>query len=184
MTTTPPLTLTPRKAGDPQPDPTSMVVIHGTIRQDLRRLEACLAGIASRGAPPAQARAVGRYTAAPARPPAAPAEPLPCQRGGGELWFSELPAELEQAKASCQPCPLRAACLAGALERAEPWGVWGGEIFHQGAILARKRPRGRPRKTRPDASKGHYGRSDSADPRVDGEMPPRPLELHLHTKAD
>jgi WhiB family redox-sensing transcriptional regulator len=75
---------------------------------------------------------------------------LPCQRGEGELWFSELPAELEQAKSHCQQCPLRAACLAGAIERAEPCGVWGGEIFHKGAILARKRPRGRPPRTRPD----------------------------------
>ena len=57
-------------------------------------------------------------SAAPARPPAASADPLPCQRGGSELWFSELPAELEQAKAHCQHCPLRTACLAGALERA------------------------------------------------------------------
>lgn len=101
---------------------------------------------------------------APARPPAAPVDPLPCQRGAGELWFSERPAELEQAKASCQQCPLRAACLAGALERAEPCGVWGGEIFHAGAIIARKRPRGRPRKTRPDAGQGHPGRSTTQTP--------------------
>ena len=86
-------------------------------------------------------------SAGPARLPSALAEPLPCQRGGGELWFSERPADLEQAKAYCQLCPLRAACLAGALERAEPCGVWGGEIFHEGAVLARKRPRGRPPKT-------------------------------------
>ena len=43
-------------------------------------------------------------------------------------------------------CPLKAECLAGAIERAEPWGVWGGEIFERGAIVPRKRPRGRPRK--------------------------------------
>jgi WhiB family redox-sensing transcriptional regulator len=43
-------------------------------------------------------------------------------------------------------CPARLACLAGALERREPWGVWGGEIFERGVIIARKRPRGRPRK--------------------------------------
>ena len=34
-----------------------------------------------------------------------------------------------------------------ALERAEPWGVWGGELFVQGVVVPRKRPRGRPRKT-------------------------------------
>jgi WhiB family redox-sensing transcriptional regulator len=37
-------------------------------------------------------------------------------------------------------------CLAAALDRAEPWGVWGGEILQSGMVLARKRPRGRPRK--------------------------------------
>ena len=36
--------------------------------------------------------------------------------------------------------------LAGALERQEPWGVWGGQLLVQGAVVARKRPRGRPRK--------------------------------------
>ena len=40
----------------------------------------------------------------------------------------------------------RLACLAGALERGEPWGVWGGELLISGAIVPRKRPRGRPRK--------------------------------------
>src|SRR5260370_1204468 len=39
------------------------------------------------------------------------------------------------------------ACLAGALKRQELWGVWGGELFLRGAIVPRKRPRGRPRKT-------------------------------------
>jgi WhiB family redox-sensing transcriptional regulator len=37
-------------------------------------------------------------------------------------------------------------CLQGALERREPWGVWGGELFANGAVLAHKRRRGRPRK--------------------------------------
>jgi WhiB family redox-sensing transcriptional regulator len=72
---------------------------------------------------------------------------LPCRVGDGNLWFAERPAELEQAKALCRLCPARAACLAGAQQRHEPWGVWGGEIFERGAVLPRKRPRGRPRKT-------------------------------------
>ena len=41
-----------------------MVVVHRAIRQDLRRLAACLAEIAGRGARPSQARAIGRYTGA------------------------------------------------------------------------------------------------------------------------
>nr|WP_283818653.1 WhiB family transcriptional regulator [Jatrophihabitans telluris] len=73
-------------------------------------------------------------------------EDLPCQVGDSDLWFAESPSELEQAKAHCAGCPVRTGCLAGALDRREPWGVWGGEIFSQGAVIARKRPRGRPRK--------------------------------------
>lgn len=72
---------------------------------------------------------------------------VPCRVQNPDLWFAETPADLELAKSYCQDCPARLACLAGALERREPWGVWGGEIFERGRIIARKRPRGRPRKT-------------------------------------
>jgi len=71
---------------------------------------------------------------------------IPCQESDAELWFAESPADVEFAKALCGACPVRIECLAGALNRAEPWGVWGGELFVQGTIIARKRPRGRPRK--------------------------------------
>jgi WhiB family redox-sensing transcriptional regulator len=71
---------------------------------------------------------------------------VPCRRFDPDLWFADQPAELELAKSLCGDCPVRVECLAGALERAEPWGVWGGEIFERGAVIARKRPRGRPRK--------------------------------------
>ncbi|SIS05195.1 WhiB family transcriptional regulator [Williamsia sterculiae] len=74
------------------------------------------------------------------------ASEIPCQVGDPDLWFAESPARLEQAKALCADCPLRRECLDAALDRAEPWGVWGGEIFEQGRVIARKRPRGRPRK--------------------------------------
>jgi WhiB family transcriptional regulator, redox-sensing transcriptional regulator len=71
---------------------------------------------------------------------------VPCRRFDPDLWFADAPAELELAKSLCGDCPVRVECLTGALERAEPWGVWGGEIFERGAVIARKRPRGRPRK--------------------------------------
>ena len=71
---------------------------------------------------------------------------LPCRSGDADLWFAEAPKELERAKALCTACPIKAECLAGALERAEPWGVWGGEIFERGTVIPRKRPRGRPSK--------------------------------------
>lgn len=72
-------------------------------------------------------------------------ETLPCRREP-DLWFAERPRELEQAKSLCGDCPVKADCLAGALSRGEPWGVWGGEIFDRGAVIQRKRSRGRPRK--------------------------------------
>ncbi len=71
---------------------------------------------------------------------------LPCRSGDADLWFAEAPQELERAKALCAECPIKAECLAGALSRGEPWGVWGGEIFERGAVIPRKRPRGRPSK--------------------------------------
>jgi WhiB family redox-sensing transcriptional regulator len=71
---------------------------------------------------------------------------LPCRFVDPEVFFAESPVDVENAKALCQDCPVRAVCLAGALERREPWGVWGGELFVQGVVVARKRPRGRPRK--------------------------------------
>jgi WhiB family transcriptional regulator, redox-sensing transcriptional regulator len=76
----------------------------------------------------------------------APIPAFPCQRHDPDLWFAESPDTLEYAKALCRPCPVRALCLAGALHRHEPWGVWGGEMVVSGAILPHKRPRGRPRK--------------------------------------
>jgi WhiB family redox-sensing transcriptional regulator len=71
---------------------------------------------------------------------------LPCRRADPDLFFAESPADVERAKAMCAPCSARPACLAAALERQEPWGVWGGELIADGVVQARKRPRGRPRK--------------------------------------
>lgn len=74
------------------------------------------------------------------------AERLPCRMNNPELWFAELPSDVEFAKELCADCPVRSLCLDGALDRREPWGVWGGELFLQGVVIPRKRPRGRPRK--------------------------------------
>jgi WhiB family transcriptional regulator, redox-sensing transcriptional regulator len=74
------------------------------------------------------------------------ARSLPCRSNDPELFFAESPADVELAKALCRTCPVRVECLAGALDRQEPWGVWGGELFVAGVVVPRKRPRGRPRK--------------------------------------
>ena len=69
---------------------------------------------------------------------------LPCRTHDPDMWFAESPVLLEQAKRLCRECPVRGACLEGALARREPWGVWGGFIVVRGTILAYKRGRGRP----------------------------------------
>jgi WhiB family transcriptional regulator, redox-sensing transcriptional regulator len=74
-------------------------------------------------------------------------ELLPCRANNPELWFAETPHDVEFAKALCLDCPVQQMCLAGALTRREPWGVWGGQLFLQGVVIPRKRPRGRPRKS-------------------------------------
>ena len=78
-----------------------------------------------------------------------PGAEIPCHSQDPELYFAESPQDVERAKALCTGCPVRSACMAGALERREPWGVWGGELFVNGKVIAQKRKRGRPPKVRP-----------------------------------
>ncbi len=96
-----------------------------------------------------------------ARRAAALGNSVACQVEDPHLWFSDLPADLELAKAHCALCPLRGPCLAGAIARAEPHGVWGGEIFDRGHIIAHKTARGRP-----------PGRQGRARPDLTAGMPP------------
>ena len=74
-----------------------------------------------------------------------------CNDGTGltALFFSEDLYDIARAKHLCGTCPVKTRCLDGALERREPWGVWGGELFLNGHVLAQKRRRGRPPKNRP-----------------------------------
>jgi WhiB family redox-sensing transcriptional regulator len=115
------------------------------------------AGFEAESAPPISAPRDGRIASAPVPEPARTpggvtlsvarrAPVLPCT-SDPDLFFAESPEGVETAKAMCQGCPVRLTCLAGALERREPWGVWGGELFLRGEVVPRKRPRGRPRKS-------------------------------------
>ena len=79
------------------------------------------------------------------------------------LFFSEELQDIAAAKAICAECPVLADCLGGAIERREPWGVWGGQLFLNGKVLATKRRRGRPPKT----------------PRPEDYMPDIPVPEHL-----
>ena len=70
-----------------------------------------------------------------------------CSDGNGTLsylFFSEEFVDIQRAKAICSTCTSKVGCLSGALERSEPWGVWGGELLEEGRVCSTKRPRGRP----------------------------------------
>ena len=83
--------------------------------------------------------------------------------GARDLFFSEELHEIADAKRVCAECPVIAPCLEGAIGRAEPCGVWGGQLFLNGRILANKRRRGRPPK----------------HPRPEDQLPVVPVPEHL-----
>lgn len=95
--------------------------------------------------------------------------PLPCCTRDADLFFAESPADVEYAKALCRACPIRRECLNEALQRREPWGVWGGELLVNGTIVARKRPRGRPRKSRDQEDASHDQSRAADDGTTDGQ---------------
>jgi WhiB family transcriptional regulator, redox-sensing transcriptional regulator len=89
-----------------------------------------------------------------------------CSDGEGSLtkvFFSEELQDIAHAKTICSECPVMLTCLEGAIARHEPWGVWGGQMFLNGKILATKRRRGRPPKT----------------PRPEDQLPEIPVPVHL-----
>lgn len=71
---------------------------------------------------------------------------LPCHTSDPELFFAEDVMSISVAKSLCGGCPMKQACLEGALSRQEPCGVWGGELFVDGLAVAAKRGVGRPRR--------------------------------------
>lgn len=79
------------------------------------------------------------------------------------LFFSEHLGEIADAKRVCAACPVMAACLEQAILNQEPWGVWGGQLFLNGRMLAVKRGRGRPPK----------------HPRPEDQLPQIPIPEHL-----
>jgi hypothetical protein len=43
-----------------------------------------------------------------------------------DIFFSEDPEDIQDAKLVCGNCPVRLKCLSSALDSKEIWGVWGG----------------------------------------------------------
>jgi WhiB family redox-sensing transcriptional regulator len=83
------------------------------------------------------------------RPPVIRTAGPRCADGNGTLtplFFSDDLVDIGRAKAICNKCALRDNCLADAIHREEPWGVWGGELLLSGRIVTSKRACGRPPK--------------------------------------
>ena len=89
-----------------------------------------------------------------------------CRDGEASLsgvFFSEELQDIARAKSICAGCPVMTECLEGAMVRREPWGVWGGQLFINGKVLAQKRRRGRPPKVA----------------RPEDQLPVVPVPVHL-----
>ncbi|MEO6651444.1 MAG: WhiB family transcriptional regulator [Ilumatobacteraceae bacterium] len=84
-----------------------------------------------------------------------------CADGNGTLtplFFSDHVLDIARAKAICARCALTESCLNDAIEREEPWGVWGGQLLSGGRIVANKRPGGRPpKRPRPPVLVDEFG---------------------------
>ena len=92
-----------------------------------------------------------------------------CNDGTGSLvalFFSEQLDDIARAKSICGECAVRVDCFEGALARREPFGVWGGQLFLNGKVLASKRRRGRPPKVA----------------RPEDELPDVPVPVHLQER--
>ncbi len=98
-----------------------------------------------------------------------------CADGNGTLtplFFSDHVLDIARAKAICAKCALAESCLADALDREEPWGVWGGELLSMGRIVANKRPGGRPpKRPRPPVIVDELGVVE-VDVRASADSPP------------
>ena len=91
-----------------------------------------------------------------------------CMRVGvpTDVFFSDHLGDIAEAKRICADCPVILECLEAAIARHEPWGVWGGQIFRKGKLIANKQRRGRPSKV----------------PRPDEELPVIPVPIHLQSE--
>ncbi|WTJ01515.1 WhiB family transcriptional regulator (plasmid) [Streptomyces sp. NBC_00015] len=62
-----------------------------------------------------------------------------CGLPEAEALFSE-PGSQHEAKAVCNQCPVRAECLAYALDQRIEFGVWGGKTERERRAMLRRRP--------------------------------------------
>ncbi|MFF3313608.1 WhiB family transcriptional regulator [Streptomyces sp. NPDC002952] len=66
-------------------------------------------------------------------------EDAACRTSDSEALFADGAGQT-RAKAICTGCPVRAECLADALDNRIEWGVWGGLTERERRALLRRRP--------------------------------------------
>lgn len=65
-------------------------------------------------------------------------EAAACKNSSDQLFVQG--AEQNEAKRVCMRCPVKAECLAEALDNRIQWGVWGGLTERERRALLRRRP--------------------------------------------
>lgn len=64
-----------------------------------------------------------------------------CAQTDPELFFPEKGGSTAAAKRVCAGCPVRAECLAYAIEHGERFGIWGGKSERQRRAIAKQQRR-------------------------------------------
>ncbi|MCI9888981.1 WhiB family transcriptional regulator [Micrococcales bacterium 31B] len=62
-----------------------------------------------------------------------------CRKGDPDGFFVQG-ADQQRAKIMCAPCPVKAECLADALDNRIEFGIWGGMTERERRALLRRRP--------------------------------------------
>jgi WhiB family redox-sensing transcriptional regulator len=62
-----------------------------------------------------------------------------CRATDPDLFFSDNPADVDQAKQTCSGCPARGDCLSYALAHEIEFGVWGGSTPEERQTLRNTR---------------------------------------------
>lgn len=62
-----------------------------------------------------------------------------CRGVNASLMFPDRGEDIDDAKAVCQGCAIRDACLEEALAHNEQWGVWGGASVNERKAIRKAR---------------------------------------------
>jgi hypothetical protein len=87
-----------------------------------------------------------------------------CGQADAEAWFPEKGIPTRPAKAICAACPVRVDCLEDALERHEPWGIWGGTSERERQRIRAERAAAREAAEREEAARASVRTKPSARP--------------------